>query len=84
MALFPIISNFRGDFVLKLVPVDTENTMAEVAEAAAAHSVGIHVAAQPGKKIQARKEGATDPYPLDMKLKDSGLEPMECVEFYFE
>ena len=37
MALFPVISNFQHDFVLLLVPVDTENTMDEVAAAAAQH-----------------------------------------------
>ena len=84
MALFPLISNFHGDFVLKLVPVDTDNTMAEVAAAAASHSVGIHVADQPGKKIRARREGDAQPFALDLKVKDSGLEPMECIEFYFE
>jgi toluene monooxygenase system protein B len=35
MALFPLCCNFEGDFVLQLVPVDTENTMDEVAAAAA-------------------------------------------------
>ena len=35
MALFPLISNFQYDFVLQLLPVDTENTMDEVAAAAA-------------------------------------------------
>lgn len=84
MALFPLISNFRDDFVLKLVPVDTESTMAEVAAAAASHSVGIHVADQPGRTIRARREGAAEPFALDLKVKDSGLQPMECVEFYFE
>jgi toluene monooxygenase system protein B len=84
MALFPISSNFRGDFVLKLVPVDTENTMAEVAEAAAVHSVGIHVAPQPGKTIRAKRPDDSEPFPLDMKLGDAGLLPTETVEFYFE
>lgn len=84
MALFPISSNFEGDFVLKLVPVDTENTMAEVAQAAAEHSVGIHVPDQPGKVICARLEGASEPLPLDMRLGDVGLQPTQTVEFYFE
>ena len=35
MALFPLTSNFEGDFVLQLVAVDTDNTMDEVAAAAA-------------------------------------------------
>ncbi|WP_377645399.1 toluene-4-monooxygenase system B family protein [Oryzobacter terrae] len=84
MALFPISSHFHGDFVLKLVPVDTENTMAEVALAAAEHSVGIHVPDQPGKVIRARAQGATEPYPTDLRLGDAGLQPTETVEFYFE
>ena len=84
MALFPISSKFEGDFVLKLVPVDTENTMDEVAEAAAEHSVGIHVPNQPGKVIRARAEGAAEPFPRDMLLKDAGLGPTDTVDFYFE
>jgi toluene monooxygenase system protein B len=84
MALFPITSNFEGDFVLKLVPVDDENTMAEVAEAAAVHSINLHVAEQPGKVIRARRAGESEPFPLEVKLKDSGLMPTECVDFYYE
>ncbi|MGV9739419.1 toluene-4-monooxygenase system B family protein [Nocardia farcinica] len=83
MALFPISSKFDGDFVLKLVAVDSENTIDEVAAAAAEHSVGIHVAEQPGKVIRARAEGATEPFPRDMKLSETGLEPTDTVEFYF-
>ncbi len=49
MALFPIISNFERDFVLLLVPVDTENTMDEVAAAAAHHSVGRQSRAAAGQ-----------------------------------
>ncbi|VFA91566.1 Toluene-4-monooxygenase system protein B [Nocardia farcinica] len=83
MALFPISSKFDGDFVLKLVAVDSENTIDEVAAAAAEHSVGIHVADQPGKVSRARAEGATEPFPRDMKLSETGLEPTDTVEFYF-
>lgn len=84
MALFPISSNFRGDFVLKLVPVDTDDTWEKVAEQASVHSVGIHVAPQPGKAIRARRMGADEPFPLDAKLGDAGLLPTETIEFYFE
>ncbi|MBF6247780.1 toluene monooxygenase [Nocardia elegans] len=83
MALFPISSKFDVDFVRKLVAVDCENTIDEVAAAAAEHSVGIHVADQPGKVIRARAEGATEPFPRDMKLSETGLEPTDTVEFYF-
>ncbi|MDY6930285.1 MAG: toluene-4-monooxygenase system B family protein, partial [Pseudomonadota bacterium] len=30
MATFPIMSNFERDFVIQLVPVDTEDTMDQV------------------------------------------------------
>ncbi len=84
MALFPISSKFEGDFVLKLVPVDTENTMDEVAAAAAVHSVGIHVPDQPGKVIRARAHGASEPFPRDMRLADTGLGPTDTIDFYFD
>lgn len=84
MALFPLVSHFHGDFVLKLLPADTDHTMAQVASTAAENAVGIHIADQPGHRIRARKQGADKPYPLDMKLSETGLGPMECVEFYFE
>jgi hypothetical protein len=40
MALFPIYGRFVGDFVAHLVAVDTDDTMDEVAEKVAVHSVG--------------------------------------------
>ncbi len=49
MAPFPIVSNFERDFVLLLVPVDDQNTMDEVAAAAAHHSVGRRVARNPAR-----------------------------------
>ncbi|MDP3230183.1 MAG: toluene-4-monooxygenase system B family protein [Acidovorax sp.] len=84
MALLPLVSHFHGDFVLKLLPADTDHTMAQVASSAAENAVGIHIADQPGKAIRARKQGADAPYPLDMKLADTGLDAMDCVEFYFD
>jgi toluene monooxygenase system protein B len=83
MALFPLISNFQYDFVLQLVPVDTENTMDEVAAAAAHHSVNRRVAPRPGKIIRVRRQGATEFFPRNARLCDTGITPMECLEFIF-
>lgn len=83
MALFPLISNFQYDFVLQLVPVDTDNTMDEVAAAAAHHSVGRRVAPQPGKVVRVRRQGDADFFPRQMKLSETGIKPMETVEFIF-
>jgi len=83
MALFPVISNFQHDFVLLLVPVDTENTMDEVAAAAAHHSVGTRVAAQPDKVIRVRRQGAAEFFPRTTLLRETDIRPMETLEFIF-
>ncbi len=83
MALFPVISNFERDFVLLLVPVDTENTMDEVAAAAAHHSVGRRVAPQPSKVVRVRRQGATEFFPRQAKLQETDIRPMETLEFIF-
>lgn len=84
MALFPITSNFEGDFVLQLVAVDTENTMDEVAAAAAVHSVGRRVRARPGQILRVRRQGSEECFPRTMKLADAGLKPTETVEIIWE
>ncbi|MEV0054560.1 toluene-4-monooxygenase system B family protein [Saccharopolyspora shandongensis] len=84
MAVIPLAANFAGDFVIKLLPVDSGNTMDEVAAAAAANSVGIHVPDQPGRVLRVRKQGAEAPYGRDTTVADAALEPTECVEIYFE
>lgn len=84
MALFPLSSNFEGDFVLQLVAVDSENTMDEVAAACAHHSLGRRVAPRPNTVLRVRAQGATSFLPRDMKLADSGLMPTQTVEIIFE
>lgn len=84
MAMFPLTANVEGDFVLQLVAVDTENTMDEVAQAAAHHSVGRRVARRPGCAMRVRRQGAAEAFPRQQRLADSGLRPMECVEVVWE
>jgi len=47
MALFPITGRFVGDFVPHLVPVDTQDTMDEIAGKVASFSVGHRIASRP-------------------------------------
>ena len=84
MALFPVISNFEGDFVLQLVAVDTENTMDEVAAAAAVHSVGRRVRSRPGHILRVRKQGDTAFLPRDLKVGEAGFRPTETLEIMWE
>lgn len=83
MALFPIVSNFQHDFVLLLVPVDTDNTMDEVAAAAAHHSINRRVAPQPGKVIRVRRQGGETFYPREARLHETDIKAMETLEFIF-
>ncbi len=83
MALFPLISNFQYDFVLQLLPVDTENTMDEVAAAAAHHSVGRRVAPRPDKVVRVRRQGSNEYFPRDTRLSQTDIKPMETLEFIF-
>ena len=83
MALFPLTSNFQEDFVLQLVPIDTDNTMDEFAAAAAVHSVGRRVKPRAGV-LRVRRQGASDPFPRNLKIGEAGLRPMECVEVFWE
>ncbi len=83
MAAFPIHSNFQGDFVIQLVEVDTEDSMDQVAEKCAHHSVGRRVAPQPDKVMRVRKHGAEDCYPRDMKVSEAGWRPTETLDVIF-
>lgn len=83
MAMFPLASNFEGDFLLQLLAVDSENTMDEVAAAAAVHSVGRRVRARPGHILRVRRQGG-DFIPRTMKVSEAGLKPTETVEIIWE
>lgn len=84
MALFPLSCNFEGDFVVQLLPVDTENTMDEVAAAAAYHTVGRRVADRPGHLLRVRRQGADDCFARTLKVAEAGLQPTECVEVIWQ
>lgn len=84
MALFPLTANFEGDFVLQLLPVDTENTMDEVSAAAAYHSVGRRVKARPGHILRVRRQDSDELLPRAMKVAEAGFKPTECVEIIWE
>lgn len=83
MAMFPLTMNFQEDFVLQLIAVDTENSMDEVAAAAAIHSVGRRVKPRPGV-LRVRRQGANEALPRELKVAEANLRPMECIEVFWE
>ena len=84
MAMFPFISNFQHDFVLQLVAVDTADDMDKVASAAAHHSLNRRVRPQPGKTLRVRAQGSDKPFDRHLKVEESGIAPMTCLEIYYE
>ena len=83
MALFPVHSNFQGDFVIQRVPVDSDDTMDQIAQKCAYHWVSRRVAPQPDKVMRVRKHGSEELYPRAMKVGDSDIEPTAVVDIVF-
>ncbi len=83
MALFPLHSNFQADFVVQLVPVDSEDTMDRVAEQCAHHSVNRRVRPQPGV-MRVRRHRTEEFFPRDMKVSESGLKPTEVIDIVYQ
>lgn len=82
MALFPIYGVFKGDFVPHLVAVDTDDTMNQVAEKIAVHSVGRRVArraGEPAYRIQVGERSVSNGQALSQVLAETGLKPLEWV-----
>lgn len=82
MALFPIYGHFIGDFLPHLVAVDTDDTMAQVAEKIAVHSVGRRIPPRPDGKgfevlVSGRLVGG------DVVLGSLGLSPLDWVDVRF-
>lgn len=84
MAAFPIHSNFQGDFVLVLVSVDDTDTMDQVAEKCAYHSVNKRVPPPPANKVlRVRRHEDQMLFPRTMKINESKLRATETVDIVF-
>jgi toluene monooxygenase system protein B len=77
MALFPVQAVFDGDFVVLLVPVDTEDPMSVVAEKVAHHVIGRRVAAQ-DRPMQVRRSGQV--LADETTVTEASLTPLDVLE----
>jgi len=77
MALFPLQANFRGDFVVLLVPVDDADDMTVVAEKVAQHAVGLRVAER-NAAMNVYYNG--EKLPPEMTVGKSGIQVMDWIE----
>jgi toluene monooxygenase system protein B len=77
MALLPVQAWFRGDFVVQVVVVDTDDQMPQVAEKVAYHAVGRRI--WPRNKPMAvffRGERV----PNERTVAELGVAPMDYLE----
>ncbi|WP_269411311.1 toluene-4-monooxygenase system B family protein [Lentibacillus daqui] len=77
MAVVPLVAAHSEDFVQILVQVESDNTMSEVAEVVAYHTVGTRVEPQHAPlKVIFNGEVQRD----NMTVTDVGMKPMDFVE----
>lgn len=76
--------NFERGYEIKVLEVDAEDTMDQVAEKAAQIIVGYEVPPNPGGILRVRRQDEKEPHPRDMKVKDTGWTEMEPLVIYYE
>jgi toluene monooxygenase system protein B len=81
MALFPIYGMFKGDFVPHLVAVDTDDTIDQVAEKVALHTVGRRLPVRAGVPLRVSVEDRAVPgdATLGQVIAQTGLKPLQWV-----
>lgn len=80
MALLPVQGQVLGDFVLNLVPIDSDDTMDVVAAKIAHHSVNRRVALQ-DRPLQVRFNGQV--LPQDATPASAGVGPLDYLEAFY-
>ena len=83
MAQIPLSWSVEGDYEARMIAVNDDDTMDQVASAIAEYAVGRWVPDQPGKTMRVRVQGQSNPLPRDGKVKDH-LKYWQCVEVVFE
>ena len=84
MAQIALASSFEGDFILKLVVVDENDTMDQIAEKTAAHTAGRTARARREDVLRVRRQGSERPFNRLATARGVGLASMECIEVYYQ
>jgi toluene monooxygenase system protein B len=83
MAAFPLVCNYEGDYGMKLLVVDTGDTMDAVADQAKRALVGVVVRRpRAGAVLRVSRHGERSPLPGDLKVGDANFVRMEAVDIY--
>lgn len=81
MAMMPVQGWVDGDFVVNLVPIDSDDAMDVVASKIAYHSVNRRVAPQ-SKPLRVRFHGNI--LALDATPASVGMQPMDYVQAFYQ
>ena len=76
--MIPLVGYFTGDFIPQLFLCDENGSVAELAEACAAHVVGLRVAPREGGKLQVEHNDKV----IDddgVTVNSAGIAPMDVV-----
>lgn len=81
MALFPIYGLFKGDFVPHLVAVDTDDSVDQVAQKVAVHSVGRRLPERTGVpyRVSVGERAVPNDATLSQVIEQTGLKPLQWV-----
>jgi hypothetical protein len=80
---FPLVCNYEADYGMKLLVVDTEDTMDAVAEQARKALVGVVAKPpRPNAVLRVRRHTGGGPLPRDLKVRDARFVQMEAVDIY--
>ena len=88
MALVAVLSRLQFDAHTRVIDVEAEFTMDEVAEACALPAVGYQTThPDPTKPLRVRVTTDDDSAPVlprDMTVKEAGFTHFECIDVYVE
>lgn len=81
MTDFPLVLNFEGDYGMKLLMVDAQDTMDHVIDKAKAALVGV-VVKQPkqGTQFHVRRHGGSESLAGNITVTGAGFKPMEPID----
>jgi hypothetical protein len=84
MDVLPLVCSFEDGCILTLVPLDTELTMDEAAEAIAEHFAGRMLVRRDDAPMRVRAQGDTDFLPRDMRIREAGWQLFTTVQVGYE
>lgn len=88
MTGFAVLSRLQNDAHVRVIDIQPEFTMDQVAEACAAPAIGYQAAHPgPGKPLRIRLTTPTDDapaFPRDMRVNETSMKHYECIDVFVE